>query len=170
MKMIPSARALAKLLKLSGQAVARHWLKHPDWPFGPAPWKADLLPKIKAWGLLNLSPDRSKPAADPPIPHDATLAEAMAKLPIVRRIEVGAKLSRTQRDQFQLSILKKKFHSIAECELNQVRIHREVVKAFQGLAARQPGATGEQRKWLDSELERICNKLAAGPASKSPAV
>lgn len=53
--LITSARQLAAKLGVSNVAVSRDWMKHPDWRFGPGPWRAEQVSEIRAWASSTLT-------------------------------------------------------------------------------------------------------------------
>lgn len=53
-----SIRTLAEAVGVSRSAVAE-WRRRHDWPFGPSPWPATIIPRVRQWrARLSRSPAR----------------------------------------------------------------------------------------------------------------
>jgi len=125
-KTISGARDLGRAVGRSHTAVLK-WLKHPEWTFGRGPWAFRTVEQIKTWAARTLAED---PAAGDGPAVGGDQHRQLKDLPISKQVDVGLKLSRKKRVDFDLDVDKGVYHLVDECSRRRLRQIHEVKTAL----------------------------------------
>jgi hypothetical protein len=152
-------RKLAQRLKKSHTAVGR-WARDADWPFGPGPWDAALVPKIEQWRARTLAPAPDAPSAPQPGP---------AALNAERTVNILLKSERAKLLKLKREVEEGKYVLRADVEqgrLERIGAVRAALARLPRLAERLVGMDAEQMAIvLAGEVEQILHAFSREDAA-----
>lgn len=164
-EIVKSNRELAQRLEIS-EAAVRKRLAHATWPFGSAPWPAELIPEMKQWAEENLSEDPNRDLSlktSTPMPRTPQPTQAQATAAERAQIKMGIDAIKLQREQFELEKEQGKFHDVEACKLNQVQkvhaIKRGILSMGQQLRSRLVDLPPEVQDRVERELSNLAEQL-----------
>lgn len=155
-----SNRQLAAVLGIS-EAAVRDRLADERWPFGRGPWDTSLVPKMRQWAKVTLSPNPAAGRAGRALEGELSL-ERKAKLSIA--------VEKAKRLRFEREREQGLYHRVDECQARGVaKVH--AVRSALGALARslhvKLNLTDEQARVVESMCARLCDTFARESEAKS---